>query len=110
MGSVFRREGELGKALPSNIRGVSPVVLDRGGLRELSGVDPLARRVCLSRLRRKAGMAHESRLVALPSLSSSEFTHLRYRVRGQPKATAAMVPRHVADDGPENRFERQESL
>ena len=108
--SMRGHESDAGEPVSSAVRGVSELVFDGGGLRGVSGVDPMARGFCLSEMRRHKGLAYGSWAVALPRLSPTNLGDSRYAVPGQPQTAAVVVSCHVADDGAEDGAERTESV
>ena len=69
-------------------------------------MDPLAKRLCLSGLFRQGRLEDGSWAVALQELRQADVRDSRDGFRRQPQAAEAVVPCHVADDGPEDRTER----
>lgn len=86
------------------------MVCERTRLCRVLGMDPLADWIRLPGVWRERNVADGSRTVALQEVRKADVCDCRNGFRGQPQAAAPVVPRHVADDGTEDRVERPQPL
>ncbi len=74
----------------------------RGGLRALSGMDPLARGVCMPPVRRAKVLANGAWPIAVPRMPTPNLGQSRDCFRGYAKVVAFVVSCDVVDDGAED--------